>query len=43
MLSNDPESRRMMGVKAKAHIAEHFLWESKVKEVIKIYQEVVNI
>jgi glycosyltransferase involved in cell wall biosynthesis len=42
MLSNDPESRKMMGVRAKAHIAEHFLWETKVKKVIQIYLEIVN-
>lgn len=42
MLSRDPVGRREMGVKAKAHIVEHFLWESKVKKIIDIYQEVID-
>jgi alpha-maltose-1-phosphate synthase len=41
MLANDPKSRRLMGNKAKAHIVEHFLWESKIKQMIQLYHEVI--
>lgn len=41
MLANDVESRLKMGVKAKAHIVEHFLWESKVKQMLQVYQAVI--
>lgn len=42
MLADDPVSRNLMGTKAKAHIVKHFLWESKVKEMVQLYQEVIN-
>lgn len=41
-LANDVESRLQMGVKAKAHIVEHFLWESKVKQMLQVYQAVIT-
>lgn len=40
-LVNNPEKRIEMGIKAKAHIAENFLWESKVKRMIDVYREVI--
>ena len=42
ILANDPEKRVQMGVKAKAHIVEHFLWESKVKKMLQVYKEVIE-
>lgn len=41
MLANDPKSRRLMGKQAKAHIVEHFLWESKIKQMIELYYQVI--
>ena len=40
-LALDKEKRRAIGKKALEHIAQNFLWESKVKTMIEIYQEVV--
>jgi glycosyltransferase involved in cell wall biosynthesis len=42
LLAEDAEKRIQMGSKAKAHIAEHFLWESKVKQMLLVYQDVIN-
>lgn len=42
VLAEDSEKRRVMGVKAKAHIGKHFLWESKVKQMVDIYREVIE-
>lgn len=41
-LAGNAEKRVEMGAKAKAHIAKHFLWESKVKQMIQLYQEVID-
>ncbi len=41
MLANDPKSRRLMGNKAREHIVEHYLWESKIKQMIQLYHEVI--
>ncbi len=41
MLADDPKSRGLMGAKAKAHIVQHFLWESKIKQMIQLYHEVI--
>lgn len=41
ILAKDVEKRLQMGVNAKAHIVEHFLWESKVKQMLQVYQAVI--
>lgn len=40
-LASDTEKRKALGKKALEHIAQNFLWESKVKTMIGVYQEVV--
>jgi glycosyltransferase involved in cell wall biosynthesis len=41
-LSTNSEKRNSLGNKALEHIANHFLWESKVKKIIEVYQTVIN-
>jgi alpha-maltose-1-phosphate synthase len=41
-LARDSEKRITMGAKAKEHITQYFLWESKVRQMIQIYQEVID-
>lgn len=41
-LARNAEQRIQMGMKAKAHIVQHFLWESKVKKMVTVYQEAID-
>jgi glycosyltransferase involved in cell wall biosynthesis len=41
MLADDTKSRGLMGAKAKAHIVQYFLWESKIKQMVQLYHEVI--
>jgi glycosyltransferase involved in cell wall biosynthesis len=40
-LTNNPAKAHAMGMKAQNHVRDHYTWDAKAREILKVYQWVL--